>query len=63
MLMLVILIICILNIYKNVFFNMKKSAKIIAIIWKVLKILCGFTSVIESHHKDDSDVLQEKNKR
>lgn len=39
---------------------MKKSLKIISIIWKVLKMLCGFTEVIEKGHKDDDQVSSNK---
>lgn len=39
---------------------MKKSLKIIKVIWKVLKMLCGFTEVIEKGHQDDDQVNNNK---
>lgn len=41
---------------------MKKSLKIIAIIWKVLKMLCGFTEVIEKGHQDNDDEVKSNKK-
>lgn len=52
----------ILIILINVFFDMKKSLKIIAIVWKVLKMLCGFTEVIEKGHQDNDDEVKSNKK-
>lgn len=41
---------------------MKKSLKIIQIIWKVLKMLCGFTEVIEKGHQDKDDNVKSNEK-
>lgn len=52
----------ILIILINVFFDMKKSLKIIQVIWKVLKMLCGFTEVIEKGHQDKDDNVESNKK-
>lgn len=42
---------------------MKKSLKIIKVIWKVLRILCGFTEIVEKNHQDDTDGSSNNNKK